>query len=53
MGIFLQNLAAVRKMAAKKGAQIQFQVDITTEEEWSKLMERQGLVGKNFNSKSR
>ncbi|XP_065222803.1 uncharacterized protein LOC135847269 isoform X3 [Planococcus citri] len=39
-----QNLAAVRKMAAKKGSQVQFQIDVTTDEEWNKLMERQGLV---------
>lgn len=41
----MQNLAAVRKMAAKKGSQVQFQIDVTTDEEWNKLMERQGLVG--------
>ncbi|XP_065222802.1 uncharacterized protein LOC135847269 isoform X2 [Planococcus citri] len=31
-------------MAAKKGSQVQFQIDVTTDEEWNKLMERQGLV---------
>lgn len=36
-------------MAAKKGAQIQFQVDVATEEEWTKLLEKQGLIGKYQN----
>lgn len=33
-------------MAAKKGAQIQFQVDVASEEEWTRLLEKQGLIGK-------
>lgn len=37
-------------MAAKKGAQIQFQMDVATEEEWTKLLEKQGLIGELKNS---
>ncbi len=35
-------------MAAKKGAQVQFQIDVVNEEEWSKLLEKPGLIGKGL-----
>lgn len=43
-----QRLSAVRKMAAKKGGQVQFQIDVTTEEEWAKLLEKKGLIGNSL-----
>lgn len=30
---------------AKKGAQVQLQAEISTEEDWEKLLERDGLIG--------
>lgn len=29
---------------AKKGTQVQLQVEISTEEDWEKLLEREGLI---------
>lgn len=32
---------------AKKGAQIQLQIEVENDEDWEKLVEREGLIG-NF-----
>lgn len=40
-----QDSVTVRKMAAKKGAQIQFQTEVGNDEEWNKLLEKTGLIG--------
>jgi hypothetical protein len=47
MSIFYQ--AGNRKMAGKKGQVVQLQSEVNTEEEWNKLLEKDGLVGKYCN----
>lgn len=32
--------------AGKKGAQLQLQAEINNDDEWSKLLEKEGLIGK-------
>lgn len=39
------SLAAARRMAGKKGAAVALQTEVGTEEEWQKLLEKEGLVG--------
>lgn len=41
--------AGNRKMAGKKGQVVQLQSEVNTEEEWNKLLEKDGLVGKQSN----
>jgi hypothetical protein len=36
-------------MAGKKGQLVQLQLEINTEEEWEKLLLRDGLIGKHCN----
>lgn len=39
------SLAAARRMAGKKGVAVALQTEVNTEDEWAKLLEREGLVG--------
>jgi hypothetical protein len=39
--------AGNHKMAGKKGQVVQLQSEVNTEEEWNKLLEKDGLVGKH------
>lgn len=47
----LQQQAAslARKMAGKKGQATQLQVEVNNEEDWEKLLTREGLIGKVLN----
>jgi len=37
------------KMAGKKGQVVQLQLEVNTEEEWEKLLLKDGLIGKHCN----
>jgi len=41
--------AGDHKMAGKKGQVVQLQLEVNTEEEWEKLLLKDGLIGKNCN----
>ena len=41
--------AGNRKMASKKGQVVQLQLEVNTEEEWEKLLLKDGLIGKHYN----
>ncbi|XP_054286871.1 uncharacterized protein LOC129002819 [Macrosteles quadrilineatus] len=38
------SLAAARRMAGKKGVAVALQLEVNTEDEWQKLLEKEGLV---------
>jgi hypothetical protein len=39
-------------MAGKKGQVVQLQLEVNTEEQWQKLLEKDGLTGKHCNKLS-
>lgn len=42
-----------RRMAGKKGQVVQLQLEVNTEEQWQKLLEKDGLTGKHCDKLSK